>query len=131
VRLLLDTHILLWAMTKPKALSPHARRLLADHRNSLYFSAINLFEIASKRASGRRSAPHITADAIHRLALLAEIDELPLRAEHAIAVETLAISHPDPFDRLLLAQAESEGMQLLTRDENLARQDSASTILAV
>lgn len=129
MKLLLDTHILLWAMSKPKALSTRGRRLLEDDRNRLHFSPINIFEIASKRATGRRSAPAMDADVIYRLALVAEIDELALTAEHAIAVETLAISHPDPFDRLLLAQARVEGMTLLTHDENLARQDPAGTIL--
>ena len=116
-------------MTKPKVLSPHGRRLLGDDRNSLYFSAVNIFEIASKRASGSRSAPGTAAEAIYRLALEAEINELPVRAEHALAVETLAISHPDPFDRLLLAQANFEGMQLLTHDENLARQHSSAILV--
>lgn len=130
MRLLLDTHILLWAMTKPKILSPLGRRLLGDDRNELYFSAVNIFEIASKRASGSRSAPATAADAIYRLALKADIVELPVRAEHAMIVETLAISHPDPFDRLLLAQAKFEGMQLLTHDESLARHDPTAILVA-
>jgi PIN domain nuclease of toxin-antitoxin system len=128
VRLLLDTHTLLWAMTKSRTLPQSARRLIEGARNELFFSAISIFEIASKRASGRRSAPAVAADIVADLALRAGLREVPVTQAHAAAVETLAISHPDPYDRLLLAQAQIEGLQLVTHDENLARYDSRTIL---
>jgi PIN domain nuclease of toxin-antitoxin system len=128
MRLLLDTHTLLWAMTKSRTLPQSAHRLIEDERNDLFFSAISVFEIASKRASGRRSAPTIGADIVAELALRAGLREVPVTHEHAAAVETLAITHPDAFDRVLLAQAQIEGLQLLTHDEDLAGYDSRTIL---
>jgi PIN domain nuclease of toxin-antitoxin system len=128
VRLLLDTHTLLWAMAKSRTLPQSVRRLIEDERNELFFSAISIFEIASKRASGRRSAPTIAADVVAELALRAGLREVLVSHEHAAAVETLAITHPDAFDRGLLAQAQIEGLQLVTHDEDLALYDTRTIL---
>lgn len=115
-------------MTQPRTLPLSARRLLEDERNDLFFSAVNIFEIAAKRASGSRSAPTVGADIVAELALRAGLREVPVTHVHAAAVETLAIAHPDAFDRLLLAQAKTEGLQLVTHDENLARYDNRAIV---
>jgi len=128
VRLLLDTHTLIWAMEGGRELPLSARRLIEDTRNDLYFSAINIIEIALKRAARKRSAPSLGADDVWRLAVEAELLEVVVTHQHAIAVETIAIAHGDPFDRLLLAQAKVEGLQLLTHDERLARYDDRTIL---
>ena len=107
-----------------RTLPASARRLIEDPRNQLSFSVVSILELAAKRASGRQTAPTLGADVVHALALSAGMTEISLRSEHAIAVETLAITHPDAFDRLLLAQAQIEGLQLVTHDERLAAYDS-------
>lgn len=129
MRLLLDTHVLIWALSSPATLSAAARRLVADGRNDIFFSSISVFELASKRASGRRGAPELSAESVALLASSSGFRELAVLSAHAAAVETLAISHPDPFDRLLLAQAQVEDMRLVTHDESLAAYDPR-TILA-
>lgn len=128
MRLLLDTHTLIWAMGSGRELPVPARRLIEDPRNDLYFSAINIIEIALKRATRKRSAPSLGPDDVWRLAIEAELSEVVVTHEHAIAVETIAIAHGDPFDRLLLAQAKVEGLQLLTHDERLARYDDQAIV---
>jgi PIN domain nuclease of toxin-antitoxin system len=128
VRLLLDTHTLIWALAAQTLLPRSLRRMIEDGRNEVFFSAISIYEIASTRAAGRRSAPPIGAEATVDLARTARLGEIPVAASHAAAVETIAIAHPDPFDRLLLAQARIEGLQLVTHDEALARFDSRTIV---
>ena len=115
-------------MTKSQTLPLTARRLIENERNDLFFSAVSIFEIATKRASGSRSAPTIGADVVAELALRAGLREVRVTHAHAAAVETLAITHPDAFDRLLLAQAQIEGLQLVTHDEDLARYDTRTIV---
>ena len=119
MKLLLDTHLLLWAAGEPKKLSPKARRLTADTDNELMFSAASLWEIAIKRALGRAD---FQADS--RLLRRGLIDngyvELPVFSAHTVAVEALPPIHKDPFDRLLVAQSLVEGIVLLTTDATVA-----------
>jgi PIN domain nuclease of toxin-antitoxin system len=128
VRLLLDTHTLIWALGAARSLPGSIRRLIEDGRNEVYFSSISIFEIASKRASGSKSAPSISAETVTRLADKAGLREVSVQAAHAMAVETLAPFHGDSFDRLLLAQAQIEGLQLVTHDEALAQYDSRTIL---
>jgi PIN domain nuclease of toxin-antitoxin system len=123
LRLLLDTHTLIWSLGAARHLPFKTRRMIADRRNEVYFSAMSVFEVASKRASGRKSAPGIGAESLVALAEQAGFEEVPVRAQHAVAVESLAAFHGDPFDRLLLAQARVEGLQLVTHDARLADYD--------
>ena len=120
MKLLLDTHLLLWAAGEPKKLSPKARRLIADTDNELMFSAASLWEIAIKRALGRADFQVDT-----RLFRRGLIDngyvELPVFSAHAVAVEALPPIHKDPFDRLLIAQSQVEGIVLLTSDATVAQ----------
>jgi PIN domain nuclease of toxin-antitoxin system len=120
VKLLLDTHILLWAAGQPKRLPRKGRALIEDQGNALFFSAASLWEIVIKSRLGRND---FRADArVLRRALLDHgYSELPIASEHVVALESLPAIHKDPFDRILIAQAVVEGITLLTADEKLAR----------
>lgn len=118
--LLLDTHVLLWAAGQPDRLSQEAQSMIADPRNQLWFSAASLWEITIKRGLGRqdfRVDPHM----LRRGLVENGYTELPITTEHAMATAHLPAIHKDPFDRVLIAQAESEGALLLTTDELVAR----------
>jgi len=129
MRLLLDTHILVWAVTASSQLSPSARSLLADRRNLIHFTPVSILEVAIKRSSGARGAPGVPSERLAELAHVSGFDELRISSAHTAALETVAISHPDPFDRLILSQARVEGLQLVTHDEALASFDSRAIIV--
>jgi len=120
VKLLLDTQLLLWAAGQPERLSAAARKLLNDPRNELLFSAASLWEVAIKSSLGRedfRAEPRL----LRRGLLDNGYVELPVTSQHAVNIDGLPPLHKDPFDRLLVAQALSEGITLLTGDAQLAR----------
>ena len=120
MKLLLDTQILLWAAGQPERLSAVARRQLSNPKNELLFSAASLWEITIKRALGRddfRVDPRV----LRRALLDHGYTELPITSEHAVSVDALPDLHQDPFDRILLAQALTEGVTLITADAQLAR----------
>ena len=120
MRLLLDTHLLLWTAGQPHRLSPEARALVEEPENRLLFSAASLWEIAIKSGLGRAD---FRADArlVRRGLLDNAWEELPVTSAHAVAVAHLPRLHKDPFDRMLLAQAETEGVLLLTGDATVAQ----------
>jgi PIN domain nuclease of toxin-antitoxin system len=128
VKLLLDTHTLVWAMTASRLLPASLRRQIEDGRNEVCYSAISVFEVAAKRAGRSRSVPPLSSDVLAELAQRGGLREIGVSASHAAAVETIAPFHPDPFDRLLLAQAKIEGLQLVTHDEDLARFDTRTIL---
>jgi PIN domain nuclease of toxin-antitoxin system len=115
MKLLLDTHLLLWAAGEPKRLSKQARSLIDNPDNELLFSAASLWEIAIKRGLGRED---FRADArlLRRGLLDNGYSELPIVSDHVVATESLPLIHKDPFDRILVAQATVEGVTLLTID---------------
>jgi PIN domain nuclease of toxin-antitoxin system len=117
---LLDTHLLLWAAGRPRKLSAAARKLIVNPRNSLYFSAASLWEIAIKRALARDD---FCADpgVLRRGLLESGYEELSITGDHAVAVGVLPTLHKDPFDRMLVAQAAVEGMTLVTADVQVAK----------
>ncbi len=117
--LLLDTHLLLWASGQPEKLSKKARRLLDDPGNVLAFSAASLWEIVIKRGLGRDDF-RVDPRPLRRGLLDNGYREFAITSEHTIAVERLPPLHRDPFDRLLLAQTEVEGLTLLTSDRVVA-----------
>ena len=120
MRLLLDTHLLLWAAGDPARLSDAARALMSDPGNELWFSAASLWEVAIKAGLGRedfRVDPHLLRRGLRDN----DWHELPISSRHAVAVATLPDLHRDPFDRLLVAQATVEGLLLLTRDPQVGR----------
>ena len=120
MKLLLDTQILLWAAGQPARLSAAARKLLNDPRNELLFSAASLWEIAIKKTLGR-SDFRVEPRLLRRGLLDNGYAELPVTSQHAVSIDGLPPLHKDPFDRLLLAQALSEGVTLVTGDAQLAR----------
>lgn len=115
MKLLLDTHLLLWAAGDPDRLSPTARSMIESPDNELFFSAASLWEIAIKRGLDR---PDFQVDSrVLRRGLLDNgYKELQITSEHAVAVEGLPPIHKDPFDRILVAQATVEGITLITSD---------------
>ena len=119
MKLLLDTQILLWAAGQPEHLSRAARKLLQDSDNELLFSAASLWEIAIKRGLGREDF-RVEPRLLRRGLLDNGYTELAISSQHAVSIDTLPPIHKDPFDRLLLAQALTEVITLVTSDEQLA-----------
>ena len=120
VKFVLDTHVLLWAAGEPDKLSVKGRTLLGDPENTLIFSAASLSEIVIKRGLGRDDF-RVDPRMLRRGLLDNGYDELAVSSEHAVAVEGLPSLHKDPFDRLLIAQAQVEAMTLVTSDAMVAR----------
>lgn len=120
MRLLLDTHILLWAAIWPERLPAVARAVLEDETNRLLFSAVSIWEVAIKRGLGR-SDFRVDPGPLRRGLLDNGYEELPVLGLHAAAVDLLPPLHRDPFDRMLIAQAQVEGTVLLTMDPAVAR----------
>lgn len=118
MRLLLDTHLLVWAMGSPERLPEALVAMLQDPANTPVFSVASLWELVIKQSLGR---PDFRVEpALLRRALLdGGWQELPIQAHHALAVAALPPLHRDPFDRLLLAQASADGLLLITADQQL------------
>ena len=120
MKLLLDTHLLLWAAGQPDRMPSAARKLLEDPENELIFSAASLWEIAIKRSLGREDF-RVDARLLRRGLLENGYRELEIEGEHAVAIDALPPIHKDPFDRILVAQSMIEGIMLLTTDHQLAQ----------
>lgn len=120
MKLLLDTHLLLWAAGQPERLSKAARALIEAADNELIFSTASLWEVVIKRGLGREDF-QVDARLLRRGLLDNGYTELPIRSEHVVAIESLPSLHKDPFDRVLIAQALVEGITLVTTDETVAR----------
>ncbi len=120
MKLLLDTHLLLWAAGQPDRMPSAARKLLEDPENELIFSAASLWEIAIKRSLGREDF-RVDARLLRRGLLENGYRELEIKGEHAVAIDALPPIHKDPFDRILVAQSMIEGIMLLTTDHQLAQ----------
>ncbi|MBC7750895.1 MAG: type II toxin-antitoxin system VapC family toxin [Candidatus Saccharibacteria bacterium] len=120
MKLLLDTHVLLWAAGNPEKLSVEARALLNDPENELFFSAASLWEIAIKHSLGRDDF-QVNPRLLRRGLLDNGYSELPIGSEHAVSIDSLPMIHKDPFDRMLVAQAIFEGITLLTADTLVAQ----------
>ena len=119
-RVLLDSHLLLWAKLNPARLPAPVRKLLLDPEVQPVFSVASIWEIAIKQSQGR---PDFTVDAAVLRGHLLDTGyaEMPILGDHAMAVASLPPVHRDPFDRLLVAQAIVEGVELLTVDAHLGR----------
>ena len=112
MKLLLDTHVLLWTLLAPEEVWPEARELIEDGAQDILVSAASAWEIAIKRAQGRLEAPQDLAAAVAKQSFR----PLPIRFEHAVSAGDLPAHHRDPFDRMLIAQAMVEGLTIMTRD---------------
>jgi PIN domain nuclease of toxin-antitoxin system len=115
LRLLLDTHLLLWWLEASPSLSAQAAEMIRDPENTVYVSAVSLWEIWLKQSLGKLRLP---VDFTERLAA-ESFESLPLLASHTRQVGLLPWHHRDPFDRMLVAQALAEKLLLLTADEKL------------
>jgi PIN domain nuclease of toxin-antitoxin system len=115
VRLLADTHAALWLLDDDKRLSPRADRLLTDPANEVLLSAAVVWEVSIKRSLGKLDAP----DGFARQLLDGGAVALPVSIDHAEAVGSLPWHHRDPFDRLLVAQAQLEDATLVSHDQRL------------
>ena len=120
MKLLLDTHLLLWAAGEPKRLSRQARTLIDNPDHELLFSAASLWEVAIKRGLGREDFK-VDARLLRRGLLDNGYSELPIISDHVVATESLPLINKDPFDRILVAQATVEGVTLLTIDSLVAQ----------
>lgn len=125
MRVLLDTHILLWALTEDPRLSGKARKLI-ENATEVYISAATFWEMAIKVGLGKLS---VSLDEIREYCLDSGFVELPITSEHAIAVKDLEHHHKDPFDRLIVAAAMSEPMKLLTADPQVAQYTSLAILV--
>ena len=113
MRLLLDTHALIWVLSAPGKLPAHARAAIEDPANLVFVSAASTWEMAIKQGRGKLRYPAAEIAAELRSASLLE---LPVTIRHAEAAARLPPFHRDPFDRMLVAQAQTEGLSLVSRD---------------
>ena len=120
MKLLLDSHLLLWTAGQPDRLSAEARKFIDNPDNELLFSAASLWEIIIKRGLGRDDFK-VDARVLRRALLDNGYSELPVVSDHVVAIDGLPPIHKDPFDRLLVAQATVEGITLLTTDFLVAK----------
>ncbi len=112
MRILLDTHALLWSLAEPQRLGEQSRALLEDPDNDVFVSAASVWEIEIKRALGKLEAPEDLLPAIEE----ADFGSLPMTAAHALLAGRLPRHHDDPFDRMLVAQAMTEKLLFMTAD---------------
>ncbi|EAQ76476.1 MULTISPECIES: type II toxin-antitoxin system VapC family toxin [unclassified Synechococcus] len=117
--LLLDTHLVVWAMGSPQRLPPGLAEMLEDPRHTPVFSVASLWELVIKQGPGRPDF-NVQPAVLRRALLEGNWQELAIEARHALAVAQLPPLHRDPFDRLLLAQATVDGLLLITADSQLA-----------
>lgn len=116
MRLLLDTHALLWALADPDRLGHEARDAIRDGRNEVLVSAASAWEIAIKQAAGRLRAP----DDLLEVMVAAGFGSLPISARHAMMAGALPPHHRDLFDRMLVAQARAEALTIVTHDQRFS-----------
>ncbi|MGB9885969.1 MAG: type II toxin-antitoxin system VapC family toxin [Moorellales bacterium] len=121
MKALLDTHVFLWWITDDSRLSGRAREIIGSGENTLYLSAASAWEIAIKAGLGRLSLPDDLESFIPEQLAENGILPLPVRLSHALRVHALPAYHRDPFDRLLVAQAQVENLPLISGDPVIAR----------
>jgi PIN domain nuclease of toxin-antitoxin system len=119
--LLFDTHAFLWWAADDPRLSRRAREALADPANEVFLSGVNAWEAAILAFLGRVSLGAPVADLVARTLSETDVEPLPIELGHAARLEHLPFHHRDPFDRMLVAQAQAEGLTVLTRDPAFAR----------
>ena len=119
MRLLLDTQIALWGLTNDRRLVAKAQKLILEPENEVFISVASLWEISIKFQLGRGDMP-VSESRAYELFMSAGYQILAIQATHAIAIESLPSIHNDPFDRIIVAQALSEPMRLVTHDRTVA-----------
>ena len=121
MKILLDTHIFLWWITDDLRLPTHIRKIMADGENELFLSAASCWEIAIKSRIGSLKLPAKPDIFIAEQMALNAIQSLPIQASHALHVFNLPHHHRDPFDRMIIAQAQLEDLPVLTSDPMIAK----------
>lgn len=116
-RLLLDTHVLLWWLSDDKSLGNATRKLISDPRNEVFVSAATTWEIAIKKNKGLLKAP----DDMDRIVEDEGFSKLPVSLFHGEQAGDLPEIHRDPFDRMLVAQAQAEGLEIITADSEISK----------
>jgi len=119
MKLLLDTHVLLWWLDDARALAPGVKKRIADSSNQVFVSAASIWEVVIKRSLNKLTIPEDFFDQLD------PFQSLDITCEHASAVGDLPTYHKDPFDRLLIAQCLVENLVLVTKDKNIKRYDVA------
>ena len=120
MRILIDTHVIIWAMVESPRLSSKARKILTEDGNEFFLSAASLWEIALKHGNSPGDMP-VTPSLVQAFCLDSGITALNVSFLHAARTISLPPIHADPFDRMLVAQAQCESLQLLTHDALIAR----------
>ena len=120
MRVLLDTHVLLWMIGESQSLSDSALRVLADEMNELFFSSISIAEVAIKHQKNAVLMP-LSPDDVRFAAKECGVQELEFNSGHAVVLGTLPLLHRDPFDRMLIAQAKAEGMKIVSHDRQFSQ----------
>ena len=115
MRVILDTHIMIWAIQGTSRLSQSVRDIINDDNNDVYFSTVSLIEISIKRKAHPEDMPFDAREA-RKLFVENGYEELPIDSSHAEAMDDLPLLHRDPFDRMLLAQAKAKGMKVVSHD---------------
>lgn len=128
MKILLDTHILLWIATDAPHLSRQTRALINNPEHQLFFSAASIWEVVIKRQLERADF-QINPQVLRRGLLDNGYSELPISGSHTLAVAILPLLHKDPFDRILLAQAMQEGLSLLTNDAIMVQYQSLVSLI--
>jgi PIN domain nuclease of toxin-antitoxin system len=123
VKLLLDTQVFLWMFLDQRKIGPKLWAMLRNCENELYLSAASAWEIAIKVRIGKMKLPSSPALYVPRRARESNILALPITEEHALAVADLPAEHTDPFDRILVAQAQLESLTMVTSDPSFERYD--------
>lgn len=117
MKILLDTHAFLWWMENNPTLSKEARNVIENPNNIVFVSAVTVLEIAIKKSIGKLTAP----DNLEEELVNNHFEPLPMTIAHAQAVGSLPFHHADPFDRILIAQTQVEGLTLVSRDNNIKK----------
>lgn len=133
MKILIDTHIALWATMYIERLSHAGQNILISPENEVFFSVISIWEVGLKHSIDPKNM-EISSAEFRRICLEAGFIEMPLEAKHILGLESLTQKegyplHKDPFDRILLAQAQIEGMTFMTHDQKIATFDTKDVIL--
>ena len=121
MRLLLDTHLILWWLKDDAQLTKKAKDLISNPEQIIFFSSVSIWEMSIKQASGKLKVP----DNIIDILLIEGFDELSITSQHAAQAGSLPNHHKDPFDRMLIAQAKQEDLTLVTHDSHIQKYDVA------
>ncbi len=118
---LLDTHVVLWSLTEPERLDDVAYALIRNPQNTIWVSTASIWEMAIKVSIGKLEMPDDLEDQLR----INQMNILPVTAAHALAVSQLPLLHRDPFDRMLIVQAQLEGLTIITQDARIQQYEVA------